>query len=148
MSDLKKIAKEIRDVIAQRQEEISLSFVEDTHTYYIKDLNGNITTDYPSVSTVLHNFYTPFEAEKTWTFKNLNGDKEKEAALLKEWADTGTYASNKGSRVHFILEQELVDQYGSYKEVRKPIFLLKRYFLLSLLKWLPTTLMTSLVLPE
>jgi len=27
-----------------------------------------------------------------------------------------------GSRVHFILEQELVDQYGSYKEVRLPIF--------------------------
>jgi hypothetical protein len=122
MTDLKEIAKEIRDVITKRQEETSLTFVEDTHTYYIKDLNGNITTDYPSVSTVLHNFYTPFNAEGTRAFKNCEGDKDKETLLLETWAATGTYAAHKGSRVHFILEQKLVDQYGSYKEVRKPIF--------------------------
>ncbi len=122
MNDLKEIAKEIRDIIAKRQEDISLSFVEDTHTYYIKDLNGNITTEYPSVSTVLHCFYTPFNAEGTRAFKNCEGDPEKEKLLLETWAETGEYASNMGSRVHYILEQELVNQYGAYKEVRKPIF--------------------------
>ena len=122
MTDLKQIALEIREVIAKKQEEMSLSFVEDTHTYFIKGLDGNITTKLPSVSTVLKSFYTPFNAEGTWSFKNLEGDKEKEKALLKEWADKGDYATNMGSRAHYILEQELVGQYGAYKEVRKPIF--------------------------
>lgn len=101
---------------------MSLSFVEDTHTYYIKGLDGEITSKLPSVSTVLKSFYTPFDAENTHSFKNLGGDKAKEAALLKEWADKGDYATNMGSRVHYILEQELVNQYGAYKEVRQPIF--------------------------
>jgi len=122
MSDLKQIAQEIRDVITQRQKEIELSFVEDTHTYYIKGLDGKITTDLPSVSTVLHCFYTPFNAQGTRAFKNCEGDPEKERLLLETWAATGEYASNMGSRVHFILEQELVNQYGAYKEVRQPIF--------------------------
>lgn len=122
MSDLRKIAQEIRDVITQRQKEMELSFVEDTHTYYIKGLDGKITTDLPSVSTVLHCFYTPFNAEGTRAFKNCEGDHEKERLLLETWAATGTYAANMGSRVHFILEQELVGQYGGYKEVRQPIF--------------------------
>lgn len=122
MSDLRKIAQEIRDVITQRQKEMELSFVEDTHTYYIKGLDGKITTELPSVSTVLHCFYTPFNAEGTRAFKNCEGDHEKERLLLETWAATGTYAANMGSRVHFILEQELVGQYGGYKEVRQPIF--------------------------
>lgn len=122
MVDLKEIALEIREIISQRQKEMSLSFVEDTHTYYIKDLNGNITSNMPSVSTVLHCFYTPFNAEGTRAFKNCEGDPEKEKLLLETWAATGEYASNMGSRVHYILEQELVNQYGAYKEVRQPIF--------------------------
>jgi len=122
MSDLNKIAQEIRDVITNRQKEMSLSFVEDTHTYFIKDENGNITSDMPSVSTVLHCFYTPFNPNGTRAFKNCEGDPEKERLLLETWAATGEYASNMGSRVHYILEQELVNQYGAYKEVRQPIF--------------------------
>jgi hypothetical protein len=122
MSDLKEIAKEIRDVIAAKQEQMSLSFVEDTHTYYIKDLNGEITTSFPSVSTVLKSFYHVFDSTKTGTFKQCNGDKQLEKELLTEWSRKGTYATDKGSRVHFILEQVLVDMYGSYKDVRLPIF--------------------------
>jgi hypothetical protein len=122
MTDLKQIAQEIRDVISEYQRNHSLSFVEDTHTYYIKDLNGNITTDFPSVSTVLHCFYTPFNPKGTRAFKNCLGDQEQERLLLETWAATGDYATNMGSRVHYILEQELVNQYGSYKNVRQPIF--------------------------
>ena len=58
--DLNKIAKEIRDVISDRQKELELSFVEDTHTYYMKDLNGVVRSNYPSVSTVIKQFYTEF----------------------------------------------------------------------------------------
>jgi hypothetical protein len=122
MTDLKEIAKEIRDVIAKKQGDMSLSFVEDTHTYYIKDLNGNITTEFPSVSTVLKAFYHTFDSSRTGSFKMCEGDREREKQLLTEWKEKGDYATNMGSRVHFILEQELVNQYGAYKEVRLPIF--------------------------
>ncbi len=122
MVDLKEIAQDIRDIVLEYQNKHSLSFVEDTHTYYIKDLNGNITSNMPSVSTVLHCFYTPFNPTGTRAFKNCEGDPEKERLLLESWAATGEYASNMGSRVHYILEQELVNQYGAYKEVRQPIF--------------------------
>ena len=76
----------------------------------------------PSVSTVLKSFYKPFDATTTKSFKNCGGDPKKEKSLLAEWAATGNYATNMGSRVHYILEQNLVNQYGKYKEVRKPIF--------------------------
>ncbi len=122
MRDLKEIAKEIRDIISNYQEDKSLSFIEDTHTYFIKDTNGNITSNMPSVSTVLGNFHPHFIAENTRAFKNCEGDKEKEKELLDGWKAKGDYATNMGSRVHYILEQELINQYGGYKEVREPIF--------------------------
>tara|TARA_R110001599_G_scaffold120680_2_gene291834 strand:- start:1428 stop:2282 length:855 start_codon:yes stop_codon:yes gene_type:complete len=120
--DLKKISDEIKEIVSNRQKELNLSFVEDTHTYFMKNLQGKIVSNYPSVSTVLKSFYTPFDAESTKSFKNCGGDPEKEKALLKEWSDSGTYASHMGSRVHFILEDYLVELYGAYKEVRLPIF--------------------------
>lgn len=120
--DLREISLEIRDIISQRQKEMSLSFIEDTHTYYIKDLSGNITSDFPSVSTVLKAFYHHFDSEKTRSFKNCNGDIDLERQLLTEWKRAADYSTNKGSRVHYELEKELVAQYGSYKEVRMPIF--------------------------
>lgn len=120
--DLKLISEEIKEIISKKQKELNLSFVEDTHTYYMKNLQGEVVSNFPSVSTVLKSFYTPFDATTTKSFKACEGDPEKEKALLKEWADSGTYASHMGSRVHFILEKYLVDLYGSYKEVRQPIF--------------------------
>jgi hypothetical protein len=41
---------------------------------------------------------------------------------LDEWAAAGEYATNMGSRVHFLLEKKLIDMFGGYKEVRQPIF--------------------------
>ena len=120
--DLKKVSDEIKNIVSLKQKELNLSFIEETHTYYMNNLKGEIVSNYPSVSTVLKSFYTPFNAESTKSFKNCNGDPEKERALLKEWADSGTYASYMGSRVHFILEEYLVELYGSYKDVRQPIF--------------------------
>lgn len=120
--NLKEISEDIKNIISQKQKELDLSFVEDTHTYYMRNLNGEIVSDFPSVSTVLKKFYTPFDPTATKSFKNCGGDPIKEQELLNEWSKTGEYATNMGSRVHFILEQHLVDLYGSYKEVRKPIF--------------------------
>ena len=120
--DLQKISNEIKQIVSEKQKELNLSFVEDTHTYYMNNLKGEVVSGFPSVSTVLKSFYKPFDAKSTKSFKNCNGDPEKEKALLKEWSDSGTYASFMGSRVHFILEEFLVELYGSYKEVRQPIF--------------------------
>lgn len=115
------IAKEIRDLISDKQKELELSFVEDTHTYYIKDKNGVMRSDFPSVSTVIKQFYNDFpELDKS--LEMCNGDIVDQDALLKEWRATADYANNKGSRVHYLLEMDLLKQYGSYKEVRKPIF--------------------------
>ena len=119
--ELNKIAKEIRDVISDRQKELELSFVEDTHTYYMKDLNGIVKSNYPSVSTVIKQFYTEFpELNKSWQM--CNGDLIEQDELLKKWRATADYANSKGSRVHYLLETDLLAMYGSYKEVRKPIF--------------------------
>lgn len=124
MEDKKKllnISKEIRDLISKRQEEIKLSFIEEDHIYYMMDKNGEIRSDFPSVSTVIKQFYTDFpELDKS--LEMCNGDIIAQDQLLKEWRSTADYANNKGSRVHYLLETDLLKQYGSYKSVRKPHF--------------------------
>jgi len=122
MIDLKITSEEIRDIIYQRQKELSLSFTEDTHTYFMRDLDGEIKSNFPSVSTVIKAFYNFFDASSTKDFKNCNGDLELERQLLLNWKKTAEYSTNKGSFVHYELEKELVRQYGSYKEIRMPIF--------------------------
>ncbi len=119
--DLNEIAIEIRGLINERQKELSLTFVEDTHTYYMKDLNGNIRDNYPSVSKVLKNYYTEFPAE-TISLKKAKGCLTTQAELLTEWKGAADYATNMGSRVHYLLEDYLIGLYGKYKEVRRPIF--------------------------
>jgi hypothetical protein len=119
--ELLEIAQEIRDVIEERKKELELSFIEDTHTYYMRDLDGEVKSSFPSVSTVIKQFYEDFpELEKSLDM--VDGDIEEQDRLLKEWRATSDYANNKGSRVHYLLETDLLKQYGSYKEVRKPIF--------------------------
>ena len=119
---LNKAAQEIREIINNYQTNNNLSFIESSHTYYIKNNNGEIISNMPSVSDVIKLFYKPFEPKTTKAFKACGGDKLKEQALLKEWADKGDYASNMGSRVHFLLEQYLINMYGNYKEIRQPIY--------------------------
>lgn len=116
------MAQEIKSLITKYQEDNCLTFIEDTHKYFIKGKDGEITSNLPSVSSVLHCFYRPFAPENTRAFKNCLGNKEQEKILLETWAKTGEYASNMGSRVHYILEKHLVGLYGAYKEVRQPIF--------------------------
>ena len=118
---LLEISKDIRNVISKRQKELELSFIEDTHIYYMKDLTGEIRTNYPSVSTVIKQFYEEFpDLEKSLDM--CNGNIVEQDELLKKWRATADYANSKGSRVHFLLETDLLKLYGSYKEVRVPIF--------------------------
>lgn len=113
---LDEIAKEIRDIISRRQQELNLTFEEDEHIYHMVGRN-----DFPSVSKVLKKFYKEFPAEEI-SYKKANGDYDLQQQYLKEWSEAGTYSTNIGSRVHYYLEKELVDRYGNYKEVRQPIF--------------------------
>ncbi len=119
--DLHIIRKEIIDILVIKRKSINLSFIEDTHTYYMSDLNGNIKDNYPSVSKVLKNFYIPFP-EQEISLRKAKGDLIEQQRLLEEWRMAGEYSTNMGSRVHYLLEQHLVSLYGSYKDVRKPIF--------------------------
>ena len=113
---LSDVAKEIRDIISQKQKELGLTFEEENHIY---TMNGK--TDYPSVSKVLKKFYTEFPTEEA-AYNKAKGDPIKQQELIAEWAAAGDYSTNMGSRVHFVLESEVIKKHGNYKEVRQPEF--------------------------
>jgi hypothetical protein len=62
--DLQVIAQEIREIVQKKREELELVFYEDKHQYIMKDVDGNLRSDFPSVSKVLKKFYTEFPAEE------------------------------------------------------------------------------------
>jgi hypothetical protein len=119
--NLKEIASEIRQILDDKRKELELTFIEDTHTYYMKDLDGEIKTSFPSVSKVLKKFYEDFPTDEA-AEKKSKGDPVRKQQLIEEWAAAGTYSTNIGSRVHYMLEKKLIEDYGNYKEVRQPIF--------------------------
>jgi len=119
--NLKEIASEIREIVANKQKELQLTFEEDSHTYTMINLSGELRSDWPSVSKVMKLFYDEFDSDGI-AEKKAKGDPEEKARLLKEWGDAGTYSTNLGSRVHFFLEQKSLEMFGIEKEVRQPIF--------------------------
>jgi len=116
MIDLKSVASEIREIISEKQKSLGLVFEEDKHVY---TMNGK--KDYPSVSKVLKSFYREFPLEEA-ALKKAGGNPQEAERLKEEWAAAGTYSTNLGSRVHYILEKTLIESNGNYKEVRQPIF--------------------------
>lgn len=119
--DLNEVAKEIRDLLEQRRQELSLTFVEYTHTYYMKDVDGVVRDTFPSVSKVIKYFYDEFDSEGI-SLKKAKGDLEVQKQLLDEWKAAGDYATNMGSRVHYLLEKKSLEIFGIEKEVRQPVF--------------------------
>jgi hypothetical protein len=119
--DLKKISEEIREIISEKQKEFQLTFEEDSHKYTMLDDNGNLRVDLPSVSKVMKLFYEEFDSEGI-SYRKANGDPYEQQRLLEEWANAGTYSTNMGSRVHFILENHTLEEFGIHKEVRQPIY--------------------------
>jgi hypothetical protein len=119
--DLHKIAEEIRNTLEEKRKELELTFIEEDHIYYMKDTNGKIRSNFPSVSKVLKKFYTPFDAD-TKALQMSDGDEYEANILLEKWKKAGDYSTNLGSRVHYELEFDLIGRYDNYKEIRRPIF--------------------------
>ena len=61
--DLKSISEEIRNALQERRAELGLEFFEDEHRYTMRDTDGSVHSNFPSVSKVVKLFYTPFDAE-------------------------------------------------------------------------------------
>jgi len=121
IENIEKVSQEIRNIIEDKKKELELSFIEEDHIYFMKDRNGKVRNNFPSVSKVLKHFYEPFPAEDI-AYKKAKGDRVEMERLLDEWAAAGSYATNMGSRTHFILEKKTIDDYGGYKDVREPLF--------------------------
>lgn len=119
--DLKKIAEEIRDIISQKQKEFQLTFEEETHTYTMLNEDGELRSDFPSVSKVMKLFYDEFPTEQA-AFNKAGWDMDEAKRLMEEWAETGRKSTNLGSRCHFLLEEHTLREFGIEKEVRQPIF--------------------------
>jgi hypothetical protein len=119
--NLKEIAKDIREILDKRRKDIELTFIEEEHKYFMKGDDGEIRSDFPSVSKVLKKFYEEFPAEEI-SLKKAKGDVLEQQRLLAEWKAAGDYSTNMGSRVHYFLEKKILEMYEYDKEVRVPEF--------------------------
>jgi hypothetical protein len=121
--DLKEISEEIKTILEENRKQHRVSFVEAKHIYYMMDLEGKMRSGFPSVSKVIKNFFKPFDAQGI-SMKMAKGDPEVQKQLLAEWAQSGKDSVNLGSRVHYELEKYIIEQYGNYKVVREPEFVI------------------------
>ena len=119
--DLEKVVKEIREILESKRNEFNLTFTEEDHKYMMVNTDGEVVDSHPSVSKVTKLFYEEFDAEGI-AYNKAKGNIQYMKELLKEWSDSGDYASNMGSRVHYHLEKETIERFGGFKEVRQPIF--------------------------
>lgn len=121
MKDIKKVAKEIQDILSKRRNELNLSFEEEGHEYTMMDIDGKLRKDFPSVSKVMKLFYDEFPTEEAARNK-AKGDPYVMQTLLAEWEEEGKISTNMGSRVHYELEIETIKRHGLNKVVRQPIY--------------------------
>ena len=119
--NLKDISLEINELLEKRRQELQLTFVEEKHIYFMKDVDGKVKSNFPSVSKIIKKFHKPFDAEGT-ALRMSNGDPEGARLLQEQWKKAGSDSTNMGSRVHFELETELIGRYQNYKDVRQPIY--------------------------
>lgn len=115
------ISLEMREVLEEKRRQLELTFIEEDHIYYMKDLNGEIKSNFPSVSRLISKFHKHFDSEGK-ALQMCKGDPEGAKELLAEWKLAGDLSTNMGSRVHFELETDTIDRFGKYKDVRQPIF--------------------------
>ena len=119
--NLYEIRDDLNSVIAKKQLEFDLTFQESTHKYTMKDINGKLKNNWPSVSKVLKKFYEEFDSESI-SYNKAKGDPEEQKRLLAEWKAAGDYSTNMGSRVHYMLEKKSHEIFKINKEVRQPEF--------------------------
>lgn len=121
MLDLKIAAEEIRQILDDKRKELGLEFFEDNHKYNMKGLDGELRSDFPSVSKLLKNFYEEFPTEEA-ALKKAKGDYKEAERLKEEWKMLADESTNLGSRTHYHLEVEALSRFGINKEVRQPVF--------------------------
>jgi hypothetical protein len=119
--DLKEIAEEIRNILNKKKDELKLTFEEEEHKYTMLDLDGNLRTNFPSVSKVMKLFYDEFNSEEK-AYQMSGGDPDETERLLNEWSEKGKKSTNMGSRVHYFLEEHTLKEFDINKKVRQPIF--------------------------
>lgn len=119
--NLNDISLEMREVLEEKRKQLDLTFIEEDHIYYMRDLNGEIKSNFPSVSRLISKFHKHFDSEGK-ALQMCKGDPDAAKELLAEWKLAGDLSTNMGSRVHFELETDTIDRFGSYKDVRQPIF--------------------------
>ena len=83
MMNLNETAEDIRLIIEKKREEFGLEFFEDEHKYLMKDLDGNVRDNFPSVSKVLKKFYDEFPTEEA-ALKKSGGDYIEAERLMEE----------------------------------------------------------------
>ncbi len=71
--NLENIAVEIRKILEDRRKEIELTFIEEDHKYFMKNKDGEIKSDFPSVSKVMKLFYDEFPTDEA-AEKKSKGD--------------------------------------------------------------------------
>ncbi len=120
-TNLKEISLEIKDILEKRRQELELNFIEEKHIYFMKDVDGVVKSNFPSVSKLIKKFHKAFDAEGM-ALRMSKGDPEAAKLLQEQWRKAGDLSTNMGSRVHFELESDLISKYDNYKEVRRPIF--------------------------
>jgi len=119
--NIEEVVLEIRNILSERRKKFKLSFEEDSHKYTMLNLDGELTDQWPSVSKVMKLFYDEFPSEKK-AFEMSGGDPDETEKLLNEWKMSGEYATNMGSRVHFLLEKHSLEMFNYEKIIREPIF--------------------------
>jgi len=121
LKNLEEISLDIKDILQKKREDLELKFIEEKHIYFMKDVDGKVKSNFPSVSKIIKKFHKPFDAEGT-ALRMSNGDPEGARLLQEQWRRAGDASTNMGSRVHFELETDLINRYDNYKEVRQPIY--------------------------
>jgi hypothetical protein len=119
--DLIQTSSEILNILDKRRNLLQLTFEESSHTYTMLDESGILRNDYPSVSKVIKSFYEEFDSEGI-SYRKAQGDPIIQQKLLTEWKAAGDYATNMGSRAHYLLEKKAIELFNLNKEVRKPIY--------------------------
>jgi len=115
MMDLEKVVKEIREILESKRDEFNLTFTEEDHKYMMVNTDGEVVDTHPSVSKVTKLFYEEFDAEGI-AYNKAKGNIQYMKELLKEWSDSGDYASNMGSRVHYHLKKKPLIDLGGLKK--------------------------------
>ena len=119
-NELLDLAQEIRDTLENVRKERKLSFVENTHKYSIYDpINERITSNLPSVSTLIKQYSEPFDSIGK-SLEKTGGDVLMAEELRAKWAKMGADSSSIGSYTHFKLEQYVWNLFDINMEVRKP----------------------------